>query len=307
MSIANGERERKKATVHAILTNGLPAMPSHLLRLNALLTAKPVDLKQVTALIRSDRNLEKHLFSAGNFAPSGVRRREERTEAAAILLGTHRLRTLIFNNYLMQLTENRLDERGMQEFRNQSLATGMLAERLGRALGYEAVERCYLAGLMHDAGKLPLLLAAKDDLEQGSIWQEGDDAHALRLERQTFGFDHCQAGRWLALHWKFELDLVEVLAAHHRPETARRDRALVGIVAAADHLCRKAEAGLPTSTADEFYFHCFPWMLQRDVEELVSLLVREYSLLRQEVELSGEHPLPAPLAGNEPQDPRLRV
>lgn len=285
------EVERTQAAVRTILIEGLPPMPYHMVRLTALLTARPVNLKKVAVLIHSDRKLEEHLLWLTNSVLYGARQQVERTEEAAILIGTQRLRSLVFACYLMQLTGDRLGEAGLRQFWLHSLATAMLAERLARAAGYQAVERCYYSGLMHDVGKLAFLLASSDIEED--LWHTdgGDDERTLLRERQRFGFDHCQAGRWLALHWKLDLELIEVIGCHHQPENAQRDPALVGMIAAADHLCLTAEAGLPLAATDNFYAACLPWLLPKELEELISLLGCEYPLLRQQIELPATLPL----------------
>jgi HD-like signal output (HDOD) protein len=285
----DGEVESRKAAILAILSEGLPSMPSHLFHLSALLTANPVDLKKVASVIRADRKLKARLLWLSNSALFRLRKQVEGVEEAAILMGTQRLRSLVFTCYLMQLTGDRLRNSDMQDFWFHSLATAMLSERIARAVGYEDIERAYHAGLMHDAGKLPLLLVLAGEEAAAEIWLKSDEEQSLAREREHFGFDHCQAGRWLGFHWNFDPGLIEVLEYHHQPEKARCERVLVSIVAAADHFCHRVEAGRP-STADEFFSAALHWMSEREVGDLLSLLDREYPLLRQQIEFLPDRP-----------------
>ena len=123
---AEREVRRRKSNLLAILSEGLPALPSHLFQLNSMLAASPVDLKEVSAVIRSDPSLTAQLLRLCNSALFGLRRRVVRVEEAAILLGTERLRNLLFACYLIQLSFKHLTGEEVQSFWTHSLITAML-------------------------------------------------------------------------------------------------------------------------------------------------------------------------------------
>lgn len=275
--------------VLAILAQGLPLMPNHLRRLAVLLGANPVDLQMVASVIRQDRYLTSRLFRWSEAFRAGQAKRVQRIEEATILLGTERLKNLIFAHSLVLLTGDRLRRTDLETFSTHSLATASLGETAARAVGYDDSERVYRAGLMHDSGKLPLLMIAAGDAVAGE-WSRTDDANSLRLERDYFGFDHCQVGRGLGVSWNLDPGLVEVLEWHHEPEKARFDPDLVGIVAAADHFLGTAGASRRPSAfpIDGVYRACFPRLSNEELKELVSLFGREHARLRPQTRLWRE-------------------
>jgi HD-like signal output (HDOD) protein len=278
------ESEQRKAAVLAIVAEGLPPMPDHLRQLNALLGANPIDLKRVASAIRSDRQLISKLFGSSEPLHAGERVRAKRVEEAAILMGTQRLKNLVFANYLLRLAGDRLREGDREQFWNHSLSAAVLSEALARATSYDELERAYLGGLLHDAGKLPLLMVAASGGGGDGGRNAFDNPESLQCEREFFGFDHCQVGRGLGVTWNFDPGLIEVLEWHHEPERARFDPELVGIVATADHFLELTGVSpnhLPFAL-DDFYRACFPRLRDEEIEDMVSLLGREYARIRRQ-------------------------
>lgn len=280
---------KRKAAVVAILTEGLPAMPDHLRHLADLLAATPVDVKQVASAIRQDRQLTARLFRWSEALRNGHRSRLRRVEEAAMLMGTQRLKDLIFANYLVLLTGDRLRRSDLERFWSHSLATGLLSEVVARAVGYDDAERAYRGGVMHDSGKLPLLMTAAGEEDMPENWIGHDGRDSLKREREHFGFDHCQVGRALGVIWSFDSGLIEVLEWHHEPERARFDRDLVGIVAAADHFLdldlAETRAADPPTAIDDVYRSCFPHLSEEELEGVVSLFEREHARVHSQTDL----------------------
>ncbi len=283
---SEGEVRRRKAGLLAILSEGLPTMPSHLFQLNAMLGSSPVDLKQVSTVIRSDPSLTAQLLRLCNSALFNLRRRVRRVEEAAILMGTERLRNLAFTCYLIQLSCEQLPGEQVELFWTHSLVVATLSERVARRLNLEDSDQAYLGGLLHDVGKLPLLMVAAEENTAAAVWLKGDSAESLALEREYFGLDHCEVGRWLGINWNFDPVLVEVIESHHQPERARFPAGMVGVVAAADHFCETMEAGAEAGepAADAYYRACLPQLGESGRGALVGLLRREYPLMRKMLE-----------------------
>jgi len=232
---------RRKDRVLGILAEGLPALPPHILALNEALTAAPVDLEQINKLVRSSQGLSAKLIRLCNSAAFGLRRTVSKIEEAAVLMGAHRLRVLVFTSYLLESCGRWLCERDIQEHWRHSFTAAILSERAARVLGYPRSDQVYLAGLLHDIGKLPLLMVSIEG--KGMIAREilFDPPDNLEKEREYFGLNHCEVGRWIGVSWNFRPRQIEVFYHHHAPELAKHDPMLVGIVSVADRFCEIRE------------------------------------------------------------------
>jgi HD-like signal output (HDOD) protein len=131
-----------------------------------------------------------------------------------------------------------------------NLATAVICERLASSLKISQ-ERAYMAGLIHDIGRLALLRAFPN-YEEAMTEAAAEGKNLLATEKSLYGMDHAEAGRWLLAQWGCPLDLQIVASLHENPgASAGRDRDLVFLVGAASQLadlmdfcefdCRKVE------------------------------------------------------------------
>lgn len=80
----------------------------------------------------------------------------------------------------------------------------------GSALG----GRAYLAGLLHDLGKL-VLAAVSRSINAPDVGRADGDIPAIVDVEEEWGLDHTLAGKWLAEEWRFPEGLVEAIWLHH--------------------------------------------------------------------------------------------
>lgn len=226
--------ERRKKRLLALLSKGLPTLPSYLLDLNALLSSPTVDLRKVGKVIRTDPSLSAQVLRLCNSALFGLRRRVLSIEQAAVFLGTERLRTLVLTCAVMQFAGKHVPVKSLLGFWQHSFLTALLSERVARVLDYPEKEQAYLGGLLHDIGQLPLwMMVMEEAAKQRALPPENWPDNFL-LEREFFGMDHGKVGRWMAVSWNFMPSFMDVFEHHHDPENAQHDPYLVAIVAAAD-------------------------------------------------------------------------
>src|SRR5579863_5294425 len=298
-------QKRRKARLMSILTEGLPTLPSYVFELNTLLSSPSVDLKKVGKVIRNDPSLSAQVLRQCNSALFSLRRRALSIEEAAILMGSERLRTLVLTCSIMEFTGRHLARDEVQTYWAHSFMSGMLSERIARWMEYSEREQAYLGGLLHDIGALPLLVVAREEGGLKGESKSGPWGGSLKSEKDYFGMNHCEVGRWIGQAWNFFPSFIDVFENHHNPERSARDPHLVGIIAAADRFCechsldpvtegeRTELAETDSSFEDEFLKLCFPRLDGKDRSELTEMLENEYLHLLPAIELNNlaEQPL----------------
>jgi HD-like signal output (HDOD) protein len=292
-------QKRRKERLMSILTEGLPTLPSYVFELNTLLSSESVDLKRVGKVIRNDPSLSAQVLRLCNSALFSLRRRVLSIEEAAILMGSERLRTLVLTCSIMEFTGRQLPRGEVQTYWAHSFMSGMLSERIARWMEYSEREQAYLGGLLHDIGALPLLVIAGEEGALKGQTKSGPWGGSLQSEKDYFGMNHCEVGRWIGQAWNFFPSFIDVFENHHHPERSVRDPHLVGIIAAADHFCERhslttvaegepAELGeADTSFEDEFLAVCLPRLEPKDRSELTEMLETEYLHLLPVIEFNN--------------------
>ena len=85
---------------------------------------------------------------------------------------------------------------------------------------------------MHDIGHLGMLWAFPE-YEKAMIEASANGQNLLTAERELFGLDHAEAGRWLLSQWGCPIELQNTAAFHHNPPLKPDcDRELIRLVSA---------------------------------------------------------------------------
>lgn len=184
----------------------LPPFPPVALRTIQALSSDQVETDELTKLISADPVLASEILQAANSALFGLSRQVRSLRHAIVLVGRDYLRPLLFTAalraYLKAPGRNRL----FRAWWRHSLASALLSDGLAAATrGDRGLS--YTAGLLHDIGRLGLMMAAGPE-NYGA-------PDALDRERARVGIDHCQAGEILMAKWGLPPDLTAVAARHH--------------------------------------------------------------------------------------------
>ncbi|MCC6849304.1 MAG: HDOD domain-containing protein [Deltaproteobacteria bacterium] len=113
-----------------------------------------------------------------------------------------------------------------------SLATALAADEIGKTTGGVAAGDAFIAGLLHDIGKLVMHLSNPEAFATLGVFDE-------TTERSLFGTTHAEVGGRLAEKWGLEADIVEGIRGHH----AANPPPLAACVARADRIAMEIGYG----------------------------------------------------------------
>jgi putative nucleotidyltransferase with HDIG domain len=125
-----------------------------------------------------------------------------------------------------------------------SVAVGLVAKGLcGLVRQEQYLESAYLAGLLHDIGKIALDQCFADDY--GPVVEAmAAGAVCLDAEREILGVTHAEVGAMVAVQWHFPEAMVQAIRDHHDPS----GDFLTCVIQLSDLLVRTR---IPNSPADE--------------------------------------------------------
>jgi nitrogen-specific signal transduction histidine kinase len=157
---------------------------------------------------------------------------------------------------------------------------------------YPHVEEAYLAGLLHNVGRLALLATAPK--EYAFNFTARDDEDLCAVEQRTLQITHSEAGAWLIERWHLDSFLADSVLYHHEP-SSRLESAhpLIRIVRLA-HLMATHELG--DAAIDEAAGLCA--LDGDDIERIMTSAARQVdkSASHLGIDLAGADDIPTPPA-----------
>jgi HD-like signal output (HDOD) protein len=223
---ANATRARLRAEVR-------PFRPVAL-QLLRMANDSSVAFGKIAGLVQTDSVLSMELLRIAN-SPLFPARLEIRSVLQAIVfLGSDMVGALVLTTCLKALVPMR-STRLMLACWRHSLATALICQRLAGAMKIPE-SNGYTAGLIHDIGQLALL-SVFPAYEKALLSGEELGIDPLIVERELFGLDHCEAGRWLLSEWGCPLELQNVAGKHELPPSpVEHDANLIRLVHAASEM-----------------------------------------------------------------------
>jgi len=202
------------------ISGNLPVIPQILVQLIDLCNQKDIDLQAVARLVKKDAALAAKVLQLCNSAFIGARSAFADVPQAVIYLGADTVRNLAISVSVQQIFR-RIESNGLlnlDRFWYHSYENAILAQRIAETTGYANPSEAYLAGLVHDLGKLLMWMAFPGKyaplLLKGIRCQGGRLAF---LEQEKLGINHCDAGAWLLEQWGLPSLLADAVRYHHHP------------------------------------------------------------------------------------------
>jgi HD-like signal output (HDOD) protein len=120
----------------------------------------------------------------------------------------------------------------MDDFWTHSICVGVMAKLLAGEIGIPTMlqEEYFVAGLLHDLGKLPLNRCFTDKYHQAIDLAKSNGTSLNQAEKLIFNIDHCLVGKMISENWNLSQVLHDTLCCHHDPEEAEEDNQNLTVV-----------------------------------------------------------------------------
>lgn len=223
--------------------HSLPPLPAAVNRLLALTRDPEVAFSEIVRVIESDQTLTARTLRTANSSLYSVSRRVQTVQQAVVLLGENAITNMVLGVSVMSM---QADMQGWPidagAFARHSIAVAVLARTLAERLCLPCPEEAFVAGLVHDIGKLALLNHS-GDLYAGMLRAAQRGQRPLdQLERSIFKTDHSAVGAALCDHWNIPDSLSCIVAAHHAEAYPDAD-AVAAVVRDANNLVKVLQIG----------------------------------------------------------------
>ncbi len=208
-------RQRGQAGAELIqqVVNTLPVFPTIALQAMQIASDPMAAGRKLEETVNSDAVLAGEILRAANSPAYGVKSPITTIRQAVLLIGMGEACRVIAASLFRPMFQ----APALRPLWNHSLEVARLAEACARLANQGDPEEAFLAGLMHDIGRLAMLKTPPEMQSRiKALTDLGCDP--LFAEMMMFGFDHCAAGTQVLRSWQIPQPILEAVAAHHAPE-----------------------------------------------------------------------------------------
>jgi len=237
-----------KAMVQA-LPRSLGSYGPVLEEIEAALQSSQCNLSTIGDAIQKDPDLTARLLRLANSPFFGFANRLSTVAEAVSLLGIQQIQDMITVSSVMEQFKGVPDKFVSKEsFWRHSLGVGIAARLLAMERRLPKPDKFFVAGLLHDVGRLVLLSQAPDCAQAVFELYQRERLLLRDAERKILGYDHQQVAAELLESWCYPPVLVQAVEFHHAPSqsSAKLETAAVHI---ADHLINAMGIG---SSGEQF-------------------------------------------------------
>ncbi len=196
----------------------IPSVPRVYAELRSVMSNPDFDLGGVAKVISRDPGLVVKVLQVVNSAFYGLRQRISDLNHAVALMGSSTISSLVLGITLHdQFAVLGAARRALDEEWHRALAIAEAAKRIAESehVSPDTVEEAYLAGLLHNVGRL-VLASNLSDRFTAIEWPE-DRSEVIAIERSAFGAGHPELGGLLLGTWGLDDGLVEAVAFYAEP------------------------------------------------------------------------------------------
>jgi putative nucleotidyltransferase with HDIG domain len=186
------------------------------IRVMKMVNNEDTPLSQVSALISSDPAFSSEVLRIANSLWYAPRVPAVSIAQAVSRLGAKNLQGIALTVAMRSFLGDALSRPVMRDMWKHNLACGLIAEMLAPQTDLDK-DLAFTGAVLHDLGRLALAVLEPKEYVFLLGAHKGTSASILTLEREAFGYDHCEVGAELVTSWNLPVAFGSIVAQHHCP------------------------------------------------------------------------------------------
>jgi len=196
----------------------LASFPDIYFRIRQVLDDESASAERIAKVVGTDMSLSAKLIKLVNSPLYGLPQPLDSISRAVALVGAKELSILALGisaiNYFRDIPPELVD---MRTFWRHSITCGIFAKILAGTQTGLSPERCFIAGLLHDVGRLILFKKLPYASTEAMLFARENSIPLVEAERAVMDFTHTDISRPLLAAWKFPEELSAMINYHHDP------------------------------------------------------------------------------------------
>jgi len=224
---------------------GLPTLPTVVSKMIDIADSPRSSAVVLSRLIAADQSLTAKILKLSNSAYYGFSRKISTVNQAIVVLGFNTVKEMglslsVFDVFRKTPSSGGFDVRLFWE---HSVGCGVSTRLLARKCCPSLAGEAFVAGLLHDVGKVILKQYFDREFAQIIEIQKERGISLEAAEQEILGTTHGQIGAWLAEKWNLPKLITASILHHHDPWEADGISNFIACVLLGDYLCHAAGSG----------------------------------------------------------------
>ena len=196
----------------------IPTIPDVASRALRMMSDPEVRGAQLAKTISEDQGLTAKVLKVANSALYALPREVKNLQQAAMVLGFTTLKSIVISASCRSIYKRF----GMFEksLWGHSVSSAMAAHALAQQLDLKHRDEAFVAGLMHDVGKVVMNNGARDQYKEVLKLCQQEGIGSVDAEQRVFGFSHVDVGSVLVQRWELTPALEHAVFLHHDTDLA---------------------------------------------------------------------------------------
>ncbi len=234
-------------------TGELLIMPFIASKVIGLVSQTGTTAQELSKILIADQAITTKLLRMVNSPFYGVCKKVTKISEAIVLLGFDAVKSLVLTVSIKNICRSPdINEKLMWE---HSIGVAVSAAYLAKQLGIVKYEELFIAGLLHDVGRVPIYKSLLKEYNQ-LLYELDDYSKVCDYEKERFGFTHAEVGGKIINKWNLPEVLEEITTYHHSfPDTIPeniKNKKVIAIVSLANKICWKLSIGFNKTMEIEF-------------------------------------------------------
>ncbi len=198
----------------------LASFPDMYFRIREVLDSPNVSADRLAKVVSTDVGLSAKLLKLVNSPFYGFTSSIDSISRAVALVGGQELSSLALGvstiSYFKDIPHELVS---MEQFWRHSISCGIFARLLAEQQSGLQAERLFVAGLLHDVGRLIMFKKIPYASREAMLFARENSIPLNEAELEVIGFSHTDVSRYLLESWKFPQGLSSIINHHHDPMT----------------------------------------------------------------------------------------
>ncbi len=196
--------------------NSLPTLPAVYQNIIRVMSDKNSTMDDIANVISKDQTSSVKILQVANSPLFAASRTISTIKEAVMFLGFIEIRNIVIALSVINLVDKNKKFKNFKpvDFWKHSLAVGVASRLIAKEVDKSILDKVFLAGIIHDIGKLVLLVYFEDDYLKVIDYINENRVFLVEAEKKVLGITHCDVGKTVLTNWKFADYLINSVYFH---------------------------------------------------------------------------------------------